>query len=56
MSHKYLAIGTAAILFFSIALTALLTAYSVIETLNPIATLTAIAVAIIGLAWFKKTS
>jgi len=55
MSHKNLAVGTAAILVFSITLTALLTTYSAIETFNPIAALTAISVAIIGMAWFKKT-
>jgi hypothetical protein len=56
MSHKNLAIRTAAILVFVITLTALLTtSYSAIETINPIAALTAITVAIIGIAWFKKT-
>jgi len=56
VSHKNLAIGTAAILVFSITLTAVLTtSYSAIETINPIAALTAITVAIIGIAWFKKT-
>ena len=56
MSHKNLAIGTAAILVFSLTLTAVLTSfYSTIETINPIAALTAITVAIIGIAWFKKT-
>lgn len=56
MSHKNLAIGAAAILVFALTLTALLTtSYSAIETINPIATLTAITVAIIGITWFKKT-
>ena len=56
MSHKNLAIGTAAILVLAITLTALLTtSYSAIETINPIAALTAITVAIIGITWFKKT-
>ena len=56
MSHKNLAIGTAAILVFAITLTALLkTSYSAIETINPVAALTAITVAIIGITWFKKT-
>jgi hypothetical protein len=56
MNHKNLAIGTAAILAFSLTLTAVLTSfYSAIETINPIAALTAITVAIIGIAWFKKT-
>jgi hypothetical protein len=56
MSHKNLAVGTATILVFSITLTAVLTTfYSTIETINPLAALTAITVAIIGIAWFKKT-
>jgi hypothetical protein len=56
MSHKNLTIGTAAILVFAITLTALLMiSYSAIETINPIAALIAITVAIIGITWFKKT-
>ena len=56
MSHKNLAIGTAAILVFSVTLTAVLTtSYSVIENINPIAALTAITVAVIGITWFIKT-
>jgi hypothetical protein len=56
MSHKNLAIRTAAILVFVIILTVLLaTSYSAIETINPLAALTAITVAIIGISWFKKT-
>jgi hypothetical protein len=56
MSHKNLAVGTAAILVFAITLAALLMiSYSAIETINPIATLIAITVAIIGITWFKKT-
>jgi hypothetical protein len=56
MSPKNLAIGTATVLAFSITLTVLLaTSYSAIETINPVAALTAITVAIIGIAWFKKT-
>jgi hypothetical protein len=55
MSHKNLAVGTVSILVFSIILTALLTtSYSSLENINPIAALTAITVAIIGMAWFKK--
>jgi hypothetical protein len=56
MSHKNIAIGTGAILIIFITFTAVLsTSYSAIETINPIAALTAITVAIIGIAWFKKT-
>jgi len=56
MSHKNLAIGAATILVFALTLTALVTtSYSAIEIINPIAALTAITVAIIGITWFKKT-
>jgi hypothetical protein len=56
MGHKNLAMGATAILVFAITLTALLTtSYSAIESINPIAALTAITVAIIGITWFKKT-
>jgi Ca2+/Na+ antiporter len=56
MSHKNLAIRTAAVLVFVISLTALLTtSYLAIKNINPIAALTAITVAIIGITWFKKT-
>jgi hypothetical protein len=57
LSHKNLAIGTAVILVSFITLMAFLTtSYSAIETINPIGALTAITVAIIGIAWFKKAS
>ncbi len=49
MIHKNLAIGTAAILVFSLTITALLiSSYSAMETFNPVAALTATTVAIIG--------
>ena len=56
MSHKNLAIGTVVIFFFLTLTAFLTTSYSAIETINPIAALTAITVAIVGIAWFKKTS
>ena len=56
MSHKNLAIGTAVIL---VSLTAILafaaSSCEALQTINPVAALTAIAVAIVGIAWFKKT-
>jgi hypothetical protein len=56
MGNKNLAMGATAILVFAITLTALLTTfYSAIESINPIAALTAITVAIIGITWFKRT-
>ncbi|MGD6807802.1 MAG: hypothetical protein ACQCN4_12695 [Candidatus Bathyarchaeia archaeon] len=57
MSHKNLAIGTIAVLVSAVAVTAILvTCYSVIEAINPVAALTAVTVAAIGMIWFKKSN
>ncbi len=57
MNHKNLALGTIVILVSFITLLAfLVTSYTVLQAINPIAALTAITVAVIGIAWFKKTS
>jgi hypothetical protein len=57
MSQKHLAVGTAVILVSIVTLMAFLfSAYPELQAINPIAALTAIIVAIIGIAWFKKTS
>jgi hypothetical protein len=56
MSHRNLAVGTAVILLSLVALTSLFTVSSLLQSINPIAALTAITVAVIGFAWFKKTS
>jgi hypothetical protein len=56
MSHKNLAIGNAVILLSILALMSFLTIYSPLQYINPIAALTALTVAVIGIAWFKKTS
>lgn len=55
LSHKNLAIGTVAILVFSL-LALLISSYTTLQTINPIAALTAITVAIIGIIWFKKAN
>jgi hypothetical protein len=55
MSHKNFAIGIAIILFSMLSLIVFLTtSYAALQAINPIAALTAITVAIIGLVWFKK--
>ena len=57
MSHKNLAIGTIAVLFSLVAVTTVLvTSYSAIETINPIAAIVAVTVAAIGFFWFKKST
>lgn len=54
--HKKLALGT--LLIFSTVIVMFLTAFSqtILQTVNPVAALTAVTVAVIGIAWFKKTS
>ncbi len=55
MSHKNFAIGIAIVLISILSLTAFLTtSYATLQAINPVAALTAITVAIIGLFWFKK--
>jgi hypothetical protein len=57
LSRKKLAVGAAVILVFSITVMAFLTtSYTALQAINPIAALTAITVAILGFAWFKKIS
>jgi hypothetical protein len=57
LSHKLLALGTAVFLVSFVALMAfLIDSYSALQAFNPIAALTAITVAVIGIAWFKKTN
>ncbi|MCL4429780.1 MAG: hypothetical protein M1540_08520 [Candidatus Bathyarchaeota archaeon] len=59
MSHKNLTLGGIAVFVSVIVATAVLaTSYSALQSLqaiNPVAALTAITAAIIGLVWFKKT-
>ncbi len=60
MSHKTLAVGGIAVFVSIIVATAVLaTSYTALESLqaiNPVAALTAITVAIIGMVWFKRAS
>lgn len=57
MSRKKLALGTVAVLIsFSFTVAVLVTSFSIIEAINPIAAATAITVAVVGIIWFKKTS
>ncbi|HLN89575.1 MAG TPA: hypothetical protein VK253_05870 [Candidatus Binatia bacterium] len=56
MSHRNLAIGTVVILVSFVTLTVLLiTSYTKLQAINPVAALTATVVAVIGISWFKKT-
>jgi hypothetical protein len=56
MSHKGLAIGTLLILVSVIAVGTLFVASSILQAINPVAAVTALAVALVGFVWFKKTS
>ncbi len=60
MSNKSLALSGSAVFVSIIVAAAVLatsfTALQSLHSLNPVATLTAVTVAIIGFIWFKKTS
>ena len=57
MSRKKLAVGAAVIFVFSITVMVFLTiSFTALQAINPIAALTAITVAVVGIAWFKKIS
>jgi len=57
MSHKKIALGAVAVLFSLVVTIAVVVAsFSAIETINPVAAATAVTVAVIGMAWFKKSS
>jgi hypothetical protein len=59
LSHKSLALGGLAVFVSIIVATAVLatsyTALNSLQTINPVAALTAITVALIGIVWFKKS-
>jgi hypothetical protein len=60
LSHKNLALGGFAVLVSIIVAAAIiatsLTALQSLPSLNPVAALTAITVAIVGFCWFKKST
>jgi|WetSurMetagenome_2_1015567.scaffolds.fasta_scaffold20018_3 hypothetical protein len=57
MGHKRLVVGTGVGFFTIIVLVVLMGfSFSAPETINPFAALTAAIVALVGFAWFKKTS
>ena len=57
MSNKNIAIGTVVILVSLITCLALFTAtYATLQAINPTAAIAAITVAVIGIAWFKRSA
>ncbi len=57
MSHKRLVFGAGVGLLAIVVLFVLMAfSFSMPETINPFAALTAAVVAIVGFVWFKKTS
>ena len=56
MSNRNIAIGTAIILFSTITITLISETYLALQGINPLAAIAALTVAIIGVAWFKKTA
>jgi heme/copper-type cytochrome/quinol oxidase subunit 2 len=57
LSNKTIAVGTVIIAISLITLAALSAeVYATLQSINPVAAAAAVAVAVIGLIWFKKTS
>jgi hypothetical protein len=57
MSYKNLAMGTLLVLTFFLCVVAFATtSYVTLQSINPLAALTALIVAIIGFVWFKKSN
>jgi hypothetical protein len=57
LSSKNLAIGTIVLLFSLIAFLSFFSStYEKMQSLNPIAVIGALTVAVIGIIWFKKTA
>jgi hypothetical protein len=57
LSHRKLALGSVVFLFSMTAVAAFFaTSYPALQAINPIAALTAVIVALIGIIWFKKSS
>ncbi len=56
MSNKTLALGTVVVLVSIVAVTLVVGAGLMLQAINPLAALAAVAVALVGLAWFKKTA
>ncbi len=50
-----MALGTIVVLASAVTVLALL-ATSIVQAINPVAAVTALTVALIGIAWFKKAS
>jgi hypothetical protein len=56
VSNKNLAIGTAIVLVLTVSAGFLIEVYLALESINPMAAIAAIAVALIGIGWLKKTT
>ena len=56
MNHKSLVLGTFLVLVSITAVVTFLATTSILQAINPMAALTALTVAFIGLVWFKKTN
>jgi UDP-N-acetylmuramyl pentapeptide phosphotransferase/UDP-N-acetylglucosamine-1-phosphate transferase len=57
MSHKNLAMGTLLVMTFFLCVVAFVTtSYVTLQSIDPLAALTALIVAVVGFAWFKKSN
>ena len=55
MINKSLAVGTAVILIVLVSCIAFYSVTTMLQYLNPTAVLAAVIVAVVGMAWFKKS-
>jgi len=57
LSHKNLALGILAVLVsFLVLNTFSATFYNTLQAIDPVAALSALTVAVVGITWFKKTN
>jgi len=56
LSNKNLAVGTVIVLVSFVAAALVAETYVTLQAINPIAALAAVTVALIGIAWLKKTA
>jgi hypothetical protein len=55
MGNKNIAIGTVLVLVSIVTIALVAETFLTLQGINPIAALAAVTVAVIGIAWFKKT-
>ncbi len=56
LSHRKAVLGAVVVSVCFVAVAVIVTFAPVLESINPVAALTAVTVAVVGMVWFKKTS